>query len=238
MNKLRLMESWFLKANYLEFTAVLTLANIGMYFGTWLIIVFLRKYFIRYDLNLHEASMSQDDFITSLIVLFLNILVGVVGLWFLKQGYISFNPKKLVGIFLDFILMLLFMDFCMYVLHIIAHHKLLYKKLHGLHHTHEDMAPLSLYVMHPLEAFGFGLIMIFFLCLYSIDIAALILFLIFNWLFGVFAHSGIEPNRGELGNYICMTRFHQLHHQHHNCNYGFFTPIWDVLFRTRKYDRE
>ena len=97
------------------------------------------------------------------------------------------------------------------------------------------MSLLSLYVMHPLEAFGFGVILISLLMIYTIDTSALLVFLFFNWILGVFAHSGIEPSQGKWGNYICMTRFHQIHHESHNANFGFFTPIMDTLLRTRKY---
>lgn len=219
--------------SYGEFLALIIIGNILMYLFTWLIVRVLRKFFIQFNLNKQNTAMSFEDLKNSLVVLFMNIFVGILGFEFLRRNFIILTEPTLQKSLLDLIVIFIFMDLAMYLTHLGAHHQIFYKHFHGVHHSHIDMAELSLYVMHPLEAFGFGVMLIIFLIIYPISLGALLIFLLFNWLFGVFAHSGIEPSKGRLGNYICMTKFHQIHHQRADGNYGFYTPLWDMLFKTR-----
>ncbi len=227
-------EFW-IHLSWLRFTFVITSANVFMYALTAIIVFLLRKYFIRFNINFQNQVTSQREMFQTFQVLCANILIGFGGFALLKLNKIALTNKPLDLAVLDFLALFFFIDFGMYFSHLFVHKTYLYTWLHKDHHAHESMSLLSLYVMHPLEALAFGLILICFLAIYPMDIRALLAFLFFNWILGVFAHSGIEPSHGKWGNYICMTRFHQIHHESHSANYGFFTPIMDTLFKTRKF---
>lgn len=227
-------EFW-LHLSYVHFFALIVTANFLMYVLTALIVFLIRKYFIRFDLNFQNQNLSRKELRQSLLVVLANIFVGLVGFAMLKMNFISLTNKTFPFTLLHFFAIFFLIDFGMYFSHLFVHKTILYKWLHQDHHAHESMSLLSLYVMHPLEALAFGGILIGILSAYTIDLSALFAFLFFNWILGVFAHSGIEPSQGQWGNYICMTRFHQIHHESHDANYGFFTPLMDMLFKTRKY---
>lgn len=229
------LSSFWSEISFINFSLIISAANILMYIFTALIVFVLRKYLIQFDLNFENQATSKKEMILSLLVVFTNILVGLIGFACLKNGIIDLVNKSTLFVLLDFFILFFFIDFGMYFSHLFVHKTVLYRWLHKDHHAHESMSLLSLYVMHPFEAFGFGLILITLLCLYTIDTTALLTFLFFNWIMGVFAHSGIEPSEGKWGNYICMTRFHQIHHESPNSNFGFFTPLMDMLFKTRNY---
>ena len=221
--------------SFINFAILLSAANILMFLSTGVIVFLLRKYFIQFDLNSDETKMSRRDYFLSTLVLVVNINVGLLGWSLMNQGIISLDSKPLSLIGFDALLLFLLIDWGMYFAHFLTHKTFLYKLTHAIHHEHESMGTLSLYVMHPVEAFGFGVILLSLLSVYSIDITALLIFLFLNWILGVFAHSGIEPSKGRLANYICMTRFHQIHHENPNFNFGFYTPFLDMLFKTRYY---
>lgn len=218
-----------------KFIFFLCTANFMMYGLSAAITKVLRLYFIRFNLNHGKHHLNRRDYILSLQVLLTNILVGLIGWAFLKAGYIQLATKDLLGFAFDIFLLFSFIDIGMYFSHLIIHKTFLYKFTHKIHHEHESMTLISLYVMHPLEALGFGILLIIILIFYPVDTLALLIFLFLNWVFGVFAHSGIEPSKGELANYICMTRFHQIHHENPTSNFGFYTPFMDMIFKTRAY---
>ena len=133
--------------------------------------------------------------------------------------------------------MILFMDLGMYVFHRIAHHPRLYALFHRFHHRHETTNPISLFVLHPAEVIGFGVLMILFLMAYPMTVGGLLAYLTINVVFGTLGHSGVEPlPRGlqtvPLLRLIGTSTFHAEHHEHRQFNFGFYTLIWDKLFGT------
>lgn len=231
-----LFDPYFWKnLDFLSFFLLLIKANLLMFVSTALIVFLLRRYFIQFDLNLHNTKMSKRDYKLAGLVLISNVMVGVLGFYLMKLEMIHLTSKGLFMTFLDVVFLMLAIDFGMYFSHFITHKSFLYRLTHSIHHEHESMSNLSLYVMHPLEAFGFGVILMALLFLRPVDVSALLFFIFLNWILGVFAHSGIEPSKGEWANYFCMTRFHQIHHENPNKNFGFYTPLWDILFKTREH---
>lgn len=167
----------------------------------------------------------------------LNTAVSVVGWHLWTTGWIVLRFKAWPLVILDTLLMVLAMDFGMYVLHRVAHHPRLFPLFHRFHHRHEVTNPISLFVLHPLEVLGFGGLMIGFLVLYPMDPIALTAYLTLNVLFGTLGHSGVEPfparwPRLPLLRLVGTSTFHAEHHEHPTHNFGFYTLIWDQLFGT------
>ncbi|MGC4031889.1 MAG: sterol desaturase family protein [Tepidisphaeraceae bacterium] len=138
---------------------------------------------------------------------------------------------------LDALILLVVMDFAMYVLHRIAHHRLLFPLVHRTHHRYDRPRPLNLFVLNPFEVLGFGTLWLAVLCLYSFTWLGMILFLVLNLAFGTIGHLGVEPfprswKRLPIIKHMGSSTFHADHHQDEHVNFGFYTDIWDRLFRT------
>jgi sterol desaturase/sphingolipid hydroxylase (fatty acid hydroxylase superfamily) len=133
--------------------------------------------------------------------------------------------------------MLLAMDCGMYCTHRLAHLPPLYRLFHTFHHRHETTYPLSLFVLHPLEVLGFGLLMLVFLLVYPMSGPGLVAYLVLNVLWGTLGHSGVEPfpsatQKSPGLSLLGTSTFHAEHHEAPGFNYGFYTLIWDRLFGT------
>jgi sterol desaturase/sphingolipid hydroxylase (fatty acid hydroxylase superfamily) len=73
----------------------------------------------------------------------------------------------IIVIALEVVALLLLMDLLMYFFHYAAHFPFIYKLLHGKHHEHVSTNYLSLFVLHPFETLGFGLMMLVLLIAYD-----------------------------------------------------------------------
>lgn len=178
--------------------------------------------------NLKTLKITKKDIISSIQVLLINIIVAIPGYYLFQNGSIRFITEK--HFVLDFLLLYFIFDFVMYLLHFIAHYVWPFKKFHLKHHTHHYFNAISLYVMEPVESLLFGLLLTLSVLVYSFNFYSFLCFITFNWLFGVVAHLNTKSIKQPkfFGNHI----FHKIHHEHSNSNYGFYTVIWDKIFRT------
>ncbi|MBZ0188133.1 MAG: sterol desaturase family protein [Candidatus Obscuribacterales bacterium] len=83
----------------------------------------------------------------SISCVFFNTPVAVAGWLMWRQGIIVIKPDIGLSCIVDVGALVLLMDFLMYVTHRIVH---------KTHHKFELTRPLSLFVISPLEVFGFG----------------------------------------------------------------------------------
>lgn len=129
----------------------------------------------------------------------------------------------------------LLMDLLMYIFHYLVHHPVIYKILHRKHHEHVSTNFLSLFVLHPLETLGFGLMMIFVFMWYDFSIFSITIYLFINLIWGTIGHLNREffPKWSEKV-FLGTTKFHNQHHLNEQKNFGFYTSIWDRLFKTYK----
>lgn len=204
------------------FWTLLTVSNILMYLITMLLSLLWSRYF-----NYSMLKVTRKDLITSIKVVSVNIVVAFPGYWLFKQGYIQFTSTNFIR---DCILLVVGFDLAMYLLHFLSHTFKPFKALHTTHHTHHHFNMISLYVMNPWEAFLFGVLLTFSACLYSFNLYSFFAFIAFNWLYGVASHLNTSSQKQPFlfGNHI----FHKMHHVQPNCNYGFYTVVWDKFFGT------
>ncbi len=165
-----------------------------------------------------------------------NTLVTVAAWWLWKSGVLVI--RRDVGWFavVDFLVLLLVMDFGMYALHRLAHHRWFYR-VHSLHHEYDRPRPLTLFVVHPLETLGFGLLWLAVVVLYPSSWLGLSLYLAANLGMGMLGHVGVEPfpkwwPRVPVLRQVGTSTFHAGHHQDGGHNFGFYTLLWDRLFGT------
>jgi lathosterol oxidase len=205
------------------FWTILTISNILMFISTLIISTYFN--------TKNNNKISKNDIKTSIFILILNILVAVPGYWLWSNGYINFNNNYLY-IVSDLLLLFIFLDIIMYIFHLLAHYLKPFVTYHKKHHTHVNLNSLSLYVMHPVESVGLGLIITTLCLLFNLNIYSLLIYLFANWLWGTIAHLSLEIRKNSyiLGN----STFHAIHHEKFNCNYGFYTTIWDKIFKTYK----
>lgn len=168
----------------------------------------------------------------------LNSLVMLAGWALFRAGVLSVDGDARVWRWLlDAGAILVVMDLAMYVTHRLAHHPITFRWIHGIHHRYDAPRPLTLFVLHPLEVLGFGSLWIVILCLHSFSLGGMLLYLTLNTTFGALGHVGVEPFprawvRWPVLRAIGTSTFHARHHQSPTSNYGFYTLIWDRLFRT------
>ncbi len=165
-----------------------------------------------------------------------NTLVTIAGWCLWKAGILEIRRDTGWRVLLDFLILLLMMDFGMYVLHRVAHSPWFFP-IHKLHHEYERPWALTLYVVHPLETLGFGMLWLAVIVVYSSSWLGLCLYMIANVAAGTLGHLGVEPfprwwARVPLLRELGTSTFHAGHHQDIEHNFGFYTVIWDRLFGT------
>lgn len=167
----------------------------------------------------------------------LNTIVTIVGIILWREGIIDVRLETDWLVIIDTLVLFFAMDLAMYVFHRIAHHPLLFPIIHRTHHRFENPRPLTLFVLNPFETLGFGALWLLVLTLYSASWLSIIIYLTLNIVFGLVGHLGVEPMPNKwiklpFINYVSTSTFHAEHHLDKDHNYGFYTLIWDRLFRT------
>lgn len=181
---------------------------------------------------------SRREWLLALATVSINTAISVGGWLFWKQGSLQLNLQAgPLTITRDTIVLVLAMDLALYILHRIAHTRWFYSWAHYLHHEYRDVRMFTLFVMHPLEALGFGSLWVLTLTLFAFSVEAVVIFLQLNLYFGLAAHCGFSPypmwvNRLLSVLHIASPEFHLQHHRDENLNLGFYTVIWDRLFKT------
>ncbi|WP_160714383.1 sterol desaturase family protein [Chitinophaga solisilvae] len=183
-------------------------------------------------------AYSRRQWSIALMTCAINTVITWIGYEAWLMGVILISTDVSWRIFTDALALFLAMDLLMYLFHYLIHqHAFLYKTLHRLHHEATDPVPIDLFILHPLETLSFGALWLILLLPFRLNIYGIIIYLVINVFFGMMGHLGMEPIpeniRRWLGmQYLGTSAFHHGHHRHEAYNYGFYTTIWDRLFRT------
>jgi len=211
--------------------------NIAIFAAALLGGQFLVVRFARHPVTDPPPPLERQEVILAALCVVLNAAVTVAGWYLWRAGIITVYREVGWRVWLDALVLLLLMDFAMYLLHRIAHLPWVYSWLHHAHHRYDRPRPLNLFVLSPLEVLAFGTLWLVILRIYPASFVGIGLYLTLNLLFGTLGHLGVEPfppswrNRG-VGRHIGSSTFHAGHHQHEHVNFGFYTTLWDRLFRT------
>lgn len=184
-------------------------------------------------------SYSFNDWRICIVTNVLNTVVTFAGFWLWEHQYLVISYQTGWRVVADFLLLFFAMDLLMYLFHFIIHKTALYNWVHQLHHQSVDPEPIDLFVLHPVETIGFGMLWLMVLLLYNFNAYAVVIYLSVNLLYGMIGHLGTTPlnriaNRYLATKLLYISAFHHDHHKHVESNYGFYTSIWDRLFGTLK----
>lgn len=167
-----------------------------------------------------------------------NTLITALGFELYQLGVIRIDfSHNLFSIIIDAILLILIMDFCMFCFHYLAHSLKTLHRIHNLHHTHVSTNIYSLFVLHPIETLGFGIIWLCLISLFEFNYIGLIVYLFLNLMYGILGHlkKNIFPeswSENVVTKWISDTKFHNDHHQNETHNFGFYFTYWDKIFKT------
>lgn len=205
----------------------LGLFSIGLY-------QFIEKTCRKDLLQEQNHPITQSDFYLSLLTVFCNSLVMLLGAFLWKTHWIILDTDpSSVSVFLETIALILVMDLLMYFFHYAAHLPFVYKILHGRHHEHVSTNSLSLFVLHPFETIGFGFMILALLMSYDFSIISISLYVLINLIWGTIGHLNREFFPASFDRFfVGTTRFHNQHHLDGRKNFGFYTSVWDRLFGT------
>ena len=185
--------------------------------------------------------LLRAELVISAITMVTNSLTTLAGLYLWRIGIIRFQTGTGSWVALDILALLLVMDGAMYALHRVAHLPWVYPWLHQPHHEYVRPRPLTLFILNPLENLAFGALMLAVFAAYPFSWLAMAFFVTFNVASGIVGHLGVEPLPDwwmRVPGVRCLTSgsFHARHHQDIRCNFGFYTLIWDRVFRTLRRD--
>ncbi|WP_261511669.1 sterol desaturase family protein [Chryseobacterium paludis] len=210
--------------------------NIALYLFSIGLYVFIEKTCRKNKLQHFSHPIVRSDFYLSILTIVCNSFVMLLGVFLWKNNWIELDDNfSAVSIFLQVVALVLLMDFCMYLFHYAAHIPFVYKRLHGKHHEHVNTNFLSLFVLHPAETIGFGLMILALLIGYDFSVISITLYLFINLIWGTIGHLNKEFFPARFNTYfVGTTQFHNQHHLDETKNFGFYTSIWDKLFGTYK----
>lgn len=189
-------------------------------------------------IEFENTKLNKTDRKWVFATLICNTIITFLGyeLYHYEILKIDFSTS-LLSILLDTLLLIFIMDFLMFCFHYLVHHLKWFYPIHKLHHTHIETSVYSLFVLHPIETIGFGIIWLFSITVFEFNFISIIIYLILNLLYGIFGHlkTDIFPDfwyKSYFTKWISTTKFHSNHHKNESHNFGFYFTIWDKIFKT------
>lgn len=182
---------------------------------------------------------SRNEIGTCLVTNVINTAITYAGFWQWEHGFIAMSFTINWFILIDFVVLFMLMDLAMFIFHYLIHHSAVYKTIHRFHHHYTNPIPIDLFVLHPIETVGFGALWLITITLLNFNFYSVLIYLTVNVFFGIVGHLGIEPvpkfiRKAIPFRYLGTSSFHHDHHLNIHYNYGFYTTIWDKLFKTYK----
>ncbi len=241
---MELILAWTRNRTFVEAASLSLLVNVVVF----LLALFVGEAILRLWRKQKVADpplpLSRSEVALAAACVVLNSVVMLAGWLLFVRGIVNVDadPSPLRWL-VDLVILTIVMDLAMYVTHRAAHHPIAFKYVHGIHHVYDKPRPLTLFVLHPIEVLGFGGLWIAVLCTHAFSLGGMLLYLTLNTTFGVVGHIGVEPlprTWGKLVRLVGTSTFHARHHQDPTSNYGFYTTVWDRLFKTlgKTYDEK
>ena len=138
------------------------------------------------------------------------------------------------------LLFIMSIDCVEYWMHRLGHANKLYWKFHCIHHSPEQLTPLSKFRIHWVDMTVFGTMKALPLMILG-HLDAIWMPYLPLMILQVFSHFDIDFHYGPvLGRYLVSPRYHRVHHSadpaQQNTNFGIIFSCWDYLFGTANAD--
>ena len=214
-----------------------------------LMLLYVIVIFIAYSLLIKNGNfkLNSNNFTRevkySILSLFLfsviaNILYGTKLIEYTKL-YHNISEYGWLYYFSIIPIMFIIYDLYFYITHRIMHHKKLFNLFHITHHKSKVTSPLTALSMDVLEAIinQGALVLLFFL--FPIHTSHVYIWVLVTISYTIYLHSKIQlfSNKfleTKVGKLINTTKTHSEHHLKFKGNYGYYTLIWDKIFKTEK----
>ncbi|MEO8238555.1 MAG: sterol desaturase family protein [Flavobacterium sp.] len=227
-----IFESW------LQQLSQYNLLSLSVFFLIENLVLFYFSIIIGRIIEPENTILNKTDIKWLASTVICNTLITLLGyeLYYFGIMKVDFS-SSILSIISDILLLVLLMDFFMFCFHYLVHHLKWFYPIHKLHHTHIETSVYSLYVLHPIEALGFGIIWLFLISILEFNYLSIIIYLILNLSYGIFGHlkTDIFPGfwyENYFTKWISTTKFHSNHHKNESHNYGFYFTVWDKIFKT------
>jgi sterol desaturase/sphingolipid hydroxylase (fatty acid hydroxylase superfamily) len=194
-------------------------------------------------------TSKASRWVSNLSITFLDALVSRLifpvsaaglAIWAGERGLGLFNYGA-VGSFPAGVISIVFLDFIVYLQHLVFHKVRLFWPLHGMHHTDLDIDVTTGTRFHPLEIAISMLIKMGIVLLLGVPAWSFVVFEVFLNGTAMFNHSNVKINPAidrVLRLVLVTPDMHRVHHsviiREHDTNYGFNLPWWDRAFGTYK----
>jgi Delta7-sterol 5-desaturase len=188
---------------------------------------------------------TRDIFFSLLSLMIFAITATLVFTVFFDETnmYKEIGEFGMVYYFLSFPMMFIIHDTYFYWMHRSIHHPFLFRYFHRTHHLSTNPSPWTAYAFHPLEAILETAIVPLIAFTLPVHKSALIIFLLFQLMFNVYGHLGVEIypknfHKTRIGRWINTSVAHNMHHKYFKGNYGLYFLFWDRWMGTLsdKYD--
>ncbi len=121
--------------------------------------------------------------------------------------------------------------------HLLRHKVPFFWEFHAVHHSQEEMNPLTDYRVHPIDFLVVAQIRILPLALIADSLNLVFTYVFVSWLLPKFYHANIKTNLGPLRYVLVTPQSHRVHHSrdraHVDTNFGVILSVWDRLFGTQ-----
>ena len=184
----------------------------------------------------------KSQILISIAYLVLTAILGVIFSVLANRGFFQIYTQIStfgLGYFaISIVLQTILFDLYFYISHRLLHTKFLYSRIHYLHHRIKYPTVTTTLALHPLESVNVFIFQVLLNLLLPMHPLALIvghLIIYVGNTIGHFGHEIFPKKLRELLPLLGTASFHDLHHKHERCNYGFFFMWYDKKFRTIQY---
>lgn len=229
------LEQGVMNLNLFEFVCLTFLSFTVLYFSFCTFSYFIFK---KMNLNLVQrkdikSGQIRTEIKRSFVSITMFALLAVPMHFGLQSGFYKFNYQFNFSVFLLEALVLFFWnEIYFYLFHRLFHVKWLYK-YHFDHHYSNVPTPFSAYSFHWSEGMILGAVMPVVMIFYDFQIYSIALLPLMSIVMNVLGHSNVDFFQDKkLTSLYSFSKRHSLHHKNPHTNFGFFLPVFDMLFGT------
>jgi sterol desaturase/sphingolipid hydroxylase (fatty acid hydroxylase superfamily) len=152
-------------------------------------------------------------------------------------GRLAWSPHLELPWAWSVVLAFLLADLVAWSDHLLRHKIPFFWQFHAVHHSQEEMSPLTDYRVHPVDFLVVTQIRIIPLALLANSLNLVSTYVFASWLLPKIYHANLRTKFGPLRYVFVTPQSHRVHHSrehaHADTNFGVIFSIWDRLFGTQ-----